>query len=90
MENMEGKIKMTGKILSQKLIKRTFEAKKYPKGSIQRKKLNMNARTSEYMPSEKYRIITQVKFAHGGIGELKENFRTKKAAEKRYIKTRKQ
>ena len=77
---------MTGKILSQKLIKRTFEAKKYPKGSAQRKKLNMDARTSEYMTSEKYRVITRVKFAHGGIGELEENFRTKTLAEKKMMR----
>ena len=36
--------------------KRTFEALKHPKGSDERIKLNMDSRTSEYMPSYKYTI----------------------------------
>lgn len=40
-----------------KIVKRTFEAKKYPKNSLKRKELNKNTITSEYMPSYKYAII---------------------------------
>lgn len=39
-----------------KIIKRTFEALKYPLFSEQRKALNQNWRTSEYYPSKKYGI----------------------------------
>lgn len=39
------------------IYKRTFEAKKYPKGSEERIKLNESAITSEYMTSYKYQII---------------------------------
>lgn len=42
-----------------KIKKRTFEAKKYPKGSEQRKELNRNAETSEYMPSEKFIVVNK-------------------------------
>lgn len=40
------------------LIKRTFEAGKYPRGSQQRADLNLKAETSEYMPSYKYILRT--------------------------------
>lgn len=43
-----------------KLIKRTFEALKYPKGSPERIKLNEKSETSEYMPSYKYDVETDV------------------------------
>ena len=36
------------------VIRRTFEAAKYPKGSDERTRLNCDARTSEYMPSYRY------------------------------------
>ena len=39
------------------IFRRTFEAKKHPKGSKERISLNFNARTSEYMPSYKYLLI---------------------------------
>jgi hypothetical protein len=35
---------------------RTFEALKYPKGSAERVKLNLNSITSEYLPSYPYCI----------------------------------
>jgi hypothetical protein len=37
--------------------RRTFEARKYPKGSPERIKLNENPLTSEYMTSYKYLLI---------------------------------
>jgi len=40
------------------IVKRTFEALKYPKGSEERKLLNISAVTSEYMTSYKYVAIT--------------------------------
>ena len=40
--------------------KRTFEALNYPKDSAQRKKLNESAVTSEYMPSYKYVLVTNL------------------------------
>jgi hypothetical protein len=43
----------------QQIVKRTFEAKKYPKGSEERIKLNESAITSEYMPSYKYCIVDE-------------------------------
>lgn len=36
------------------ILKRTFEAAKYPKGSAERRELNRAALTSEYMTSYKY------------------------------------
>ena len=36
--------------------KRTFEALKFPKGSPERKKLNLDNITSEYMTSYKYAL----------------------------------
>lgn len=39
------------------VIKRTFEAKKYPKGSPERARLNLHTETSEYYPSRKYCVI---------------------------------
>lgn len=35
---------------------RRFTAKKFPKGSEERKKLNKDSQTSEYLPSYKYYI----------------------------------
>lgn len=37
-----------------KIIRRTFEAAKYPKGSPERDCLNRHVATSEYMPSYRY------------------------------------
>jgi hypothetical protein len=39
--------------------KRTFEAKKHPKDSAERSRLNANVLTSEYMPSYKYCIVDE-------------------------------
>lgn len=36
------------------VIRRTFEAAQYPKGSEERARLNRDARTSEYMTSYRY------------------------------------
>lgn len=65
-----------------KILRRTFEAKNYPKGSEERKHLNENPTTSEYMPSYKYIVEYLPK---GSIFELTRpftrDFRTKKEAE---------
>lgn len=54
------------------IIRRTFEASKKPAGSPERAILNLDARTSEYMPS--YRYIAK--------GEIySSSFRTKREAE---------
>lgn len=39
------------------VIRRTFEAKKHPKGSPERTRLNMDAVTSEYLPSYRYQVV---------------------------------
>ncbi len=39
------------------IIKRTFEAKNFPKDSAERKKLNEKSETSEYMTSYKYVVL---------------------------------
>jgi hypothetical protein len=38
------------------VVRRTFEAKKYPKGSEDRARLNRDGLTSEYMPSYRYAL----------------------------------
>lgn len=55
------------------ITKRTFKALKYPKGSMERDKLNEEILTSEYQPSYKYVLEL------GGRYQLKA-FRTKKEA----------
>jgi hypothetical protein len=40
-----------------KIAKRTFEASKYEKGSVERSKLNESPVTSEYMRSYKYVLL---------------------------------
>lgn len=40
-----------------KVVRRTFEAKKHPKGSAERARLNLTWQTSEYMPSYRYGIV---------------------------------
>ena len=40
-----------------RIKRRTFEAKKHPKGSAERKRLNGDALTSEYSPSYKYAML---------------------------------
>ena len=75
---------MTGKmqVISQRIVKRTFEALKHPKGSTQRIALNKNWETSEYMTSQKFAVVQEVQFTHGGKGKLKYDFPTKKGAER--------
>ena len=41
-------------LLNYKIVRRTFEAKKYPKNSPERTRLNKDNITSEYLPSYKY------------------------------------
>ncbi len=61
--------------------RRTFEAKKHPKGSPERAKLNLSSLTSEYMPSYRY-------VACENSGERTPfTFRTKREAEI-YISTK--
>jgi hypothetical protein len=40
-----------------KVVRRTFEAAKFPKGSPERDALNGDWLTSEYMPSHKYGLL---------------------------------
>lgn len=40
------------------LIRRSFEALKFSKGSKERNKLNENSDTSEYYPSKKYSVVS--------------------------------
>lgn len=64
------------------LIKRTFEAIKYPIGSEKRKKLNLKPETSEYMTSMKYIVkilIEETKYNHAYIQQ--QTFKTKTEAE---------
>lgn len=55
------------------IARRTFEAKKYPKGSATRANLNKNPLTSEYMVSEKFYVLRDDK--------LWRSFKTRKEAE---------
>ena len=45
------------KMAKYEIARRTFEAKKFPKGSEARKRLNRNPITSEYIPSEKFIVF---------------------------------
>ncbi len=49
-----------------KIVKRTFEAKKYPKGSKKRRKLNKSCLTSEYFPEITYQTSFKILRHHGG------------------------
>ena len=60
-----------------RIIKRTFEALKYPKGSAEREKLNEEIETSEYLEDEKYIL-------EGGTYQL-HSFKTLEEAEE-YIR----
>lgn len=62
------------------ISKRTFAAKKYPKGSTMRKKLNKNALTSEY-GTDKYIVFKD--------GRRFDSYKTESAA-KRAIQIHKQ
>ena len=41
-----------------KVVRRTLEATKFDRDSPERNKLNMNPVTSEYMPSQRYMIVS--------------------------------
>ena len=45
--------------MNSRIVKRTFEALKHPKGSVERAALNLKSETSEYMPSYKYTAIIE-------------------------------
>lgn len=64
------------------IIKRTFEAKKYPKGSEERKSLNLKAETSEYMTSQKYLLRQYYEETYSHTAYTSDmSFRTKREAE---------
>lgn len=52
------KVQYAGRPQFVRIARRTFEATKYPVGSLQRKELNGSALTSEYYPSKKYLIVS--------------------------------
>ena len=60
------------------ILKRTFEARSYIKGSEERNKLNKNAVTSEYMPSYKWQLLS---WADDGSPIASFSFKTRKEAE---------
>lgn len=41
------------------VVRRTFEAKKYPKGSPEWVRLQANALTSSYYPSRRYAVVDE-------------------------------
>ena len=55
-------------------LRRTFEAKNYPKGSKERVRLNKSSLTSEYMPSYRYIV-------YYGKQPFYDTFRTKRETE---------
>jgi hypothetical protein len=57
------------------ITRRTFEAAKHPKGSPERARLNLDAVTSEYMPSYRYELKMT------GAVNGSRSFRTKREAE---------
>jgi hypothetical protein len=54
-----------------KVVRRSFEALNFPKGSPERERLNLKAETSEYMPSYRYMLSggTRQSFRTKGEGE---------------------
>lgn len=56
------------------VVKRTFAAKNFPKGSQERAQLNLSVVTSEYMPSYRYCVVDGQSFGRA--------YRTKSEAEK--------
>lgn len=63
--------------INYRVLRRTFEAAKYPKGSEERSKLNLDSYTSEYYTSMKYELRWETDnypYPH------KRQFRTKKEA----------
>ena len=71
------------------IVRRTFEAKKFPRGSARRIELNRNSKTSEYLPSQKYLLLYKQRFSHGGVALMKEGFATKFGAKNEIIRLRK-
>lgn len=63
-----------------KVVRRTFEALKFPKGSTERDRLNLDWLTSEYMTSHRY----GVRASDGGHTPF--TYRTKAEAEARAAK----
>jgi hypothetical protein len=67
------------------LIKRTFAAAKYPKGSEERTLLNGDAATSEYLPSYRYLVRKPFIMRDGTQNPvqkyIEQTFRTKAEAE---------
>lgn len=67
------------------LHRRTFEANKFPKGSPERERLNLDALTSEFNPSYRY-LVREVALMSDGSpntaqGHHDHSFRTKLEAE---------
>ena len=60
-----------------KIVRRTFEALKFPKGSSERTELNKDWLTSEYMPSHGYGV------RNDDGSELPFTYRTKAEAERK-------
>lgn len=74
-----------------KVIRRTFEAEKHPKGSEERNRLNCNPITSEYLHGERYLVIWDAIMDDGTPNPSQEfhnrGFRTKHEAEE-WLKAR--
>ena len=60
-----------------KIVRRTFEALKFPKGHPERKRLNEDWLTSEYMPSHGYGV------RNDDVRHLPFTYRTKAEAERK-------
>jgi hypothetical protein len=65
------------------LHRRTFEAERHPKGSAERERLNLHARTSEYSPSKPWLACVPFFMSDGSVHPQRHThhtFRTKKEA----------
>lgn len=73
------------KIPEVQILRRTFEANRYPKGSQERARLNEDALTSEYYPSHKYLLRVQALMSDGTPDLAQKwqdyTYRTKREAE---------
>lgn len=73
------------------ILRRTFKAEKYPKGSEERRRLNCDPITSQYMPSHRYALRQPFLMSDGTPHPMQQylvdTFRTKaeaiKAAKRR-------
>lgn len=83
-----GSMEKGGEIKTE-ILKRTFEALEYPKGSAERAKLNENSLTSEYMTSHKYeaKIHYPETETHTEV-TFSQSFRTKSEAQD-YVESKK-